>query len=103
MQQNIRMRDKMDAGHKDAGKNDTGKGQKDEKNGGQNGCRKEGCRQCFGSIFIESGSGSNQKSESGSADPVPDPSYFLTLSEIFFLQNFIITRFSHKKSQVGLL
>ena len=38
-------------------------------------------------------------------DPVPDPSYFLTLSEIFFLHNFIITRFSHKKSQLkdGLL
>ena len=40
--------------------------------------------QCFGSIFIESGSGSSQKSQSGSRkglnlDPVP--SYFLTLSE----------------------
>ena len=42
--------------------------------------------QCFGSIFIESGSGSSQKSQSGSGsrkglnlDPVP--SYFLTLSE----------------------
>ena len=42
--------------------------------------------QCFGSIFIESrsGSGSSQKSQSGSRkalNPDPDPSYFFTLSE----------------------
>ena len=38
--------------------------------------------QCFGSIFIESGS--SKKSQSGSIrtlNPDPDPSYFLTLSE----------------------
>ena len=44
------------------------------------------CRlnQCFGSIFIESGSGSgsSQKSQSGSRKALnPDPSYFFTLSE----------------------
>ena len=40
--------------------------------------------QCFGSIFIESGSGSSRKSQSGSRKalkPDPDPSYFFTLSE----------------------
>ena len=42
--------------------------------------------QCFGSIFIESGSGSSKKSQSGSGsrkalNPDPDPSYFFTLSE----------------------
>ena len=37
-----------------------------------------------------------------SLNPDPDPSYryFLTLSDIFFLHNFIITRFSHPKSQL---
>ena len=38
--------------------------------------------QCFGSIFIESGS--SKKSQSGSRkalNPDPDPSYFFTLSE----------------------
>ena len=60
--------------------------------------------QCFGSIFIESGSGSSQKSQSGSGsrkglnlDPVP--SYFLTLSEekkIFF----IIISFYHQKKSI---
>ena len=40
--------------------------------------------QCFGSIFIESGSGSSQKSQSGSRkalNPDPDPCYFFTLFE----------------------
>ena len=33
-------------------------------------------------------------------NPDPDPSYFLTLSDIFFL-NFIITRFFHQKKSIG--
>ena len=42
--------------------------------------------QCFGSVFIEPGSGSGQKSQSGSGsrkalNPDPDPCYFFTLSE----------------------
>ena len=52
-------------------------------------------KHCFGSIFIESGS--CQKSESG---PDPDPSYFFTLSEIFFSRYFIISRFSHQKKSI---
>ena len=56
--------------------------------------------QCFGSGFIEPGSGPRQKSPSGCRRPLnPDPSYFLTLSEI--LQNyFIIIRFSHEKKSI---
>ena len=43
-------------------------------------------KQCFGSVFIEPGSGSRQKYQSGSGSrrplyPDPDPSYFLALSE----------------------
>ena len=40
--------------------------------------------QCFGSIFIESGSRKKSQSGSGSRkalNPYPDPSYFFTLSE----------------------
>ena len=33
-------------------------------------------------------------------NPNQDPSYFLTLSEFFFLHNFIITRFSHQKKSI---
>ena len=58
--------------------------------------------QCFGSIFIESGSGSSQKSQSGSRkglnlDPVP--SYFLTLSEEKKIY-FIIISFYHQKKSI---
>ena len=52
--------------------------------------------QCFGSIFIESGSGSSKKSQSGSGsrkalNPDPDPSYFFTLSESFFVKRSQLT------------
>ena len=42
------------------------------------------CKQCFGSIFIESGSGQKFPFGSGSrkaSNPDPDPNYFFTLSE----------------------
>ena len=48
-------------------------------------------KQCFGSIFIESGS--SHKSESGSK-------LFLNTYLKFFLNYFIIIRFSHQKKSI---
>ena len=33
-------------------------------------------------------------------DPVPDPSYFLPLSDFFFITSFINIRFSHQKKSI---
>ena len=55
-------------------------------------------KQWFRSIFIESGSGYSQKSQSGS-DPVPDPNYFLPVFEKK-LNYFIIIRFYHQKKSI---
>ena len=61
-------------------------------------------KQCFGSIFIESGS--SKKSQSGSRKALnPDPSYFFTLSEKKLNYVIIISFYYQKKSikQKGIL
>ena len=58
--------------------------------------------QCFGSIFVESGTGSSQKSQTGSGSGQalnPDPWYFFTLSEKN-LNYFIIIGFYHQKKSI---
>ena len=56
--------------------------------------------QCFGSIFVETGSSQKSQTGSGSRKALnPDPCYFFTLSEKN-LNYFIIIGFYHQKKSI---